>query len=80
MDYLQKIVGDFEIHSAEGIRECFENGIDPNQIYKGKPLIHELINMYSRGSCFKKCIKAFGDYGLDFDYKVLLSVLLDDAM
>ncbi|HMP99729.1 MAG TPA: hypothetical protein PKC24_08105, partial [Cyclobacteriaceae bacterium] len=33
-----------------------------------------------RGSSFKKCIKAFVDYGLDFDDKVLLSVLLDDAM
>lgn len=80
MDYLQKIIGYFEIHSVEGIRECFENGIDPNQIHKGKPLIYELINMYLRSPEFKECIKAFVDFGLDFDDKVLLAVLIDDEV
>ena len=79
MDYLQKIVGDFEIHSADGIKECFENGVDPNQIYKGKPLIYEMINMYLRGPKFKSCIKTFVDFGLKFADEVLLAVLLDDA-
>jgi Ankyrin repeats (many copies) len=79
MDYLQKIIGDFEIHSVEGIKECFENGVDPNQPYKGKPLIYEMINMYLWGPEFKDCIKAFLDFGLKFDDKVLLAVLLDDA-
>lgn len=79
MDYLQKIIGDFEIHSVEGIKECFENGVDPNQLYKGKPLIDEMINMYLRGPKFKDCIKVFVDFGLKFNDKVLLAVLLDDA-
>ncbi len=79
MDYLQKISGDFEIHSVEGINECFENGIDPNQLYKGKPLIYEMINMYLRSSKLKDCIKAFVDHGLKFEDKALLAVLLDDA-
>lgn len=79
MDYLQKITADFEIHSAGGIRECFENGVDPNELYKGKPLIYEMINMYLRGPKFKDCIQAFVDFGLKFDDKVLLAVLLDDA-
>jgi hypothetical protein len=79
MDYLQKIIGDFEIHSVEGIKECFDNGVDPNLLYKGKPLIYELINMYLRGSKFKDCIKTFVDFDLRFDDKVLLAVLLDDA-
>jgi hypothetical protein len=79
VDYLQKIIRDFETHSVEGIRECFENGVDPNQLYKGKPLIYELINMYLRGPNFKNCIKVFVDFGLKFDDKVLLAVLLDDA-
>ncbi|MEA5428514.1 ankyrin repeat domain-containing protein [Arcicella lustrica] len=78
MDYLQKIIGDFEIHSVEGIKECFENGIDPNQIHKDKPLVYEMINMYLRSPKFKDCIKVFVDYGLKFDDKVLLAVLLDD--
>ncbi len=25
MEYLKKIIKDFEIHSAAGIKECFEN-------------------------------------------------------
>ena len=78
MDYLQKIIGDFEIHSADGIKECFENGVDPNQIYKGKPLIYEMINMYLRGPKFKSRIKTFVDFGLKFADEVLLAVLLDD--
>ena len=79
MDYLQKIIGEFEIHSIDGIKECFENGVDPNQTYKGKPLIYEMINMYLRGAKFKSCIKTFVDFGLKFDDQVLLAVLLDDA-
>lgn len=79
MDYLKKIINDFEIHSAAGIKECFENGIDPNLEYKGKPLIYELITMYLRGPGFKECVRIFVDYGLQFDDKVLLAVLLDDA-
>ena len=79
MDYLKKIIVAFELHSVEEIRECFENGISPNQMINGKPLIYDLINMYTRGPSFKKCVKAFVDYGLEFDDKVLLSVLLDDS-
>jgi hypothetical protein len=80
MDYLQKIIGDFEIHSVDGIIECFENGVDPNQQHNDKPLIYEMINMYLRGPKFKHCIKAFTDFGLKFDNEVLLAVLLDDAI
>ena len=78
MDNLQKIIGDIEIHSAEGIKECFENGINPNDHYKGKPLINELITEYGRGPKFSECFKVFVDYGLDFEDKVLLAVFLND--
>jgi len=79
MDYLQKIIGDIEVHSVEGMRECFLNGVSPNQLYRGEPLIYELTSEYLRGPNFKECVKAFVDHGLDFDDKVLLAVLLDDA-
>lgn len=79
MNYVEKIIGDFEIHAVDGIKECFKNGIDPNLIYQGKPLIYELINMYLRGPKFKECIQAFVDFGLNFEDKALLAVLLDDA-
>ncbi|PZV82275.1 hypothetical protein CLV31_109136 [Algoriphagus aquaeductus] len=79
MDYLQKIISDFELHSVEGIKECFNHGVNPNQMVNGKPLIYQLINMYTRGPRFKSCIRAFVDQGLEFEEKILLSVLLDDA-
>ena len=79
MDFLAKIITDFELHSVDGINECFDNGIDPNEIVNDKPLIYTLINMYSRGPAFKECVKAFVDNGLRFDDNVLLAVLLDDA-
>lgn len=79
MDYLQKISGDFETHSAEGIRTCFKNGMDPNLVHNGKPLIYELINMYLRSERFKNCIQAFVDFGLNMEDEVLLAVLMDDA-
>jgi ankyrin repeat protein len=80
MDYLQKIIIDFEIQSLEGIKGCFENGISPNAIYNNKPLIYELINEYPRGPKFKECIRLFIDHGLEFEDKFLLTVLSDDAV
>lgn len=79
MDYLNKILISFELHSVEGIRECFENGISPNDIYDGRPIVYSLINMYSRGPAFKACMKVLVEYGLEFDDDILLTVLLDDA-
>jgi Ankyrin repeat len=78
MDYLHKIITAFELHSVAEIKDSFENGINPNQLSNGKPLIYDLINMYTRGPSFKKCIKTFVDYGLEFEDNVLLSVLLDN--
>ncbi len=79
MEYLKKIITDIEILSVEGIKECFENGINPNDNYRDKPLIYELITEYCRGAKFKECVKTFVDYGLNFDDKILLAVLMDDA-
>ena len=79
MDYLNKIIGEIETHSVDGIRECFANGLNPNVCYNDAPLIYELTSEYLRSSRFKDCVKTFVDYGLVFDDKVLLSILLDDA-
>lgn len=78
MDYLQKIITYFELHSVDGIKECFANGVNPNEIVNGKPLVYKLINMYTRGPKFKSCIQEFVENGLNFQDKVLLSVLLDN--
>lgn len=79
MDYLDKIVGDIEIHDVEGIIECFENGVDPNGLFRNEPLINELTSEYGRTKRFKECVRAFVDHGLKFNDKALLAVLLDDA-
>jgi ankyrin repeat protein len=80
MDYLNKLIREIEVHSAAGIKECFENGISPNDHFNGKPLIDELITEYARGTEFRKCFKVFVDYGLKFDDNVLLSVFLNDGV
>jgi hypothetical protein len=79
MKNLDEIIIHFECHSAEGIKKCFANGVNPNEIIDGKPLIYSLINMYTRSPKFKDCVKTFVDFGLHFDDKILLAVLLDDA-
>jgi hypothetical protein len=79
MDYFQRIIGEIEVHSVEGIRECFLNGVDPNDLFRDQPLINELMSEYARTSRFKDCVKAFVDHGLIFEDKALLAVLLDDA-
>jgi hypothetical protein len=79
MNYLEKLIGEIELHSVEGIKECFSNGVNPNDYFKNEPLIYELTSEYTRTSRFKDCVRAFVDHGLDFKDKILLSVLLDDA-
>jgi hypothetical protein len=79
MDNLKRIITEFELHSTGGIKEYFEKGVSPNEKINGRPLIYELINMYTRGPLFKECVKAFVDYGLEFNDKPLLAVLSDDA-
>lgn len=79
MDYSQKIIEEIELHSVEGIIECFENGVHPNDVFRNEPLIYELISEYTRTPKFKDCVQAFVDFGLTFDDKALLAVLLDDA-
>ena len=79
MDYLEKLIGDIEEHSVEGIRECFTNGISPNDQFNNAPLIDELTSEYLRSPRFKNCVQVFVDHGMIFPDKLLLAVLLDAA-
>ena len=79
MDYLHELLIQIELHSAEGIRDCFAHGINPNDHFRGEPLIYELTSEYTRSPRFKDCVKVFVDHGLEFDDKILLAVLSDDA-
>lgn len=79
MNYFEKLIHEIELHSVAGIKECFSNGVNPNDHFRNEPLIYELTSEYTRTSRFKDCVKAFVDHGLEFEDKILLSVLLDDA-
>ena len=80
MSALDEIIGHIELHSPEGIRKCFSNGVDPNGLFRGEPLIYELTSEYTRTPRFKDCVQTFVDFGLKFQDKALLAVLLDDAV
>ena len=79
MNYADKIIEHIELHSVAGIRECFENGVDPNMLFRNQPLIYELTSEYTRSVRFKDCVKTFIEFGLDFPDKSLLAVLTGDA-
>ena len=79
MNYHEEIIGAIELHSVEGIINCFKNGVSPNDTFNNDPLIFELTSEYTRSPAFKDCVKAFVDHGLQFEDKALLSVLLNDA-
>lgn len=80
MNSLDEIIGQIELHSPEGIRKCFSNGVDPNGLFREEPLIYELTSEYTRSPRFKECVRAFVDFGLEFEDKALLAVLLNDAL
>lgn len=79
MSLLQQLITYIELHNLEGIKECFANGVDPNGLYNGEPLIYELSSEYTRSPRFKDCVKAFVEAGLQMEDKTLLAVLMDDA-
>ncbi len=80
MDYHKDIIGQIELHSLDGIRNCFDHGVDPNETFRGQPLIYELTSEYLRSPRFKECVRLFVNYGLQFEDKALLAVLLDDHL
>jgi len=79
IDYHKDIIRQIELHSIDGIRNCFLNGVSPNDHFNREPFINELTSEYLRGPRFKECVAVFVEYGLEFDDKTLLAVLLDDT-
>jgi ankyrin repeat protein len=69
----------FEVHSLENIRAALDAGLDPRAPLRGKPLVHWLTEMYSRGDNFSKCLRLLLDRGAELDDPVVAPVLLNDA-
>ncbi len=79
VDLLDDIILQIELHSVEGIRRCFEQGLDPNIIFRNEPLIYELTSEYTRTPRFRECVQVFVEFGLKMDDDALLTILLDDS-
>lgn len=79
MDLLKEISLHIELHSAQGIKDCFKKGLNPNSDFQEKPLFELLISMYTRSPKFKDCVKAFIEYGLEFKDRSLLAVLANNT-
>lgn len=80
INYSDRIVEEIELHSVQGIKTCFEHGVNPNDLFRKQPLIYELISEYTRTPRFRDCVKVFVDCGLHFEDGALLSVLLNDPI
>jgi len=76
---IQDLFNAFEVHDAATIDRAFRNGMDPNLVFEGRPLVWGLIDMYLRGPGFKDCFRVFVDHGLNMEDDLLQAVLLDDA-
>lgn len=79
MDLQHEIGGHIELHSTEGIADCFARGLKPDAICNGNSLLEELIGEYTRGPRFKDCVQVLIDNGVTAEDLALKAVLLNDA-
>lgn len=82
MDFLNSsndILGAFELHSVEQVREALEAGLDPRAPIRGKSPVNWLTEMYSRSDDFPKCLRLMLDRGAVLDDPIVAPVLLNDA-
>lgn len=68
-----------ELHDVISIQNSFKNGLDPNSLFRGEPLLFELTSEYTRSPRFTTCVKAFVDAGLVLEDSLLPIILQDDA-
>ncbi len=69
-----------ELHDVMSIQNSFKNGLDPNSLFRGEPLLFELTSEYTRSPRFTSCVKAFVDAGLALEDSLLSVILQDDAI
>ncbi len=73
------LLGEFEVHAVDAIREYFAEGGNPNEQHNGIPLFTNFVEMYLRSPRFSECVRVFVDNGLEYDDPALLAVLANDA-
>ena len=77
---IDDLLGHFECHSPEGIREALAAGVSPTEPIRGKTPMVCLIEMYLRSPKFPECLQVMLDAGADIEDSVLKAILLDDAV
>lgn len=72
------LLGAFEVHSPDGIRESLAAGVSPTEPINGKRPIDSLIEMYLRSPRFAECLEVMLDAGATMGDPLLQALLLDD--
>jgi hypothetical protein len=72
------LLGAFEEHSPDGIRELLAAGVSPTEPISGKRPIDSLIEMYLRSPRFVECLRVMLDAGATIGDPLLEAILLDD--
>jgi hypothetical protein len=73
------LLGAFETHNLDEIRQALDGGISPVDPIKGKPPVEHLIEMYLRSDRFPACLQLLLDRGATVPDPKVLPVLLNDA-
>jgi len=68
-----------ELHDPEGIRACFQQGLDPQRTVHGRNWLEELVGEYTRSPRFSECVKVLLACGVTHPDGVLTTVLQNDA-
>src|SRR5215471_15360126 len=72
------LLGAFEEHSPDRIRELLAAGVSPTEPINGTRPIDSLIGMYLRSPRFSECLQIMLDAGASIGDPLLRAVLLDD--
>jgi ankyrin repeat protein len=72
------LLGEFEVHSPDGIRKLLAAGVSPTDPICGKRPIDCLIEMYLRSPRFAECLQIMLDAGATVGDRLLQALLLDD--
>jgi hypothetical protein len=72
------LLGEFEVHSPDGIRKLLAAGVSPTDLTNGKRPIDYLIEMYLRSPRFAECLQVMLDAGATVGDPLLEAILLDD--
>lgn len=72
------LLGAFEEHAPDQIRELLAAGVSPTEPIHGTRPIDSLIAMYLRSPRFSECLRILLDAGAHIDDPLLQAILLDD--